>query len=168
LFGGDWHRPEWHRYLIDNDLLTTIPWAPSQVFVNGYSTDDTMDFLEAVRANEGRTVIVCNGRVAIVSISAMATPIIAPAANAWSAVHSLYMTLRDTLKSGDLVLYAAGMTSNVLAHRLHGAVPGSMHIDVGCAFDGAAGIISRGWQRYPDEIRCRRFNEIYKPWLLPT
>ena len=73
-----------------------------------------------------------------------------PKATAWQEVDSIEARLRDELDCGDpssLILFAAGMASNVLIHRLWCGQ--STMLDVGALLDPYCGVYSRRIYRDP-------------------
>lgn len=169
FFGVDWTgQPERLKYLSDRGYLDTIRWCPSQVFVNGLPSGVTMEFFRVVRNWKGNRFIVGNASVVNSVPGLECAPIAVSRNNAWGDYPIVRRKLLDLIRPGDLVLYAAGMTSNVLGWNLFRDVPGTTHIDIGCVLDGAAGIKSRGWQEHDDDPRWIAFQDRYIPFLKKT
>ncbi len=165
LIGGDWTGKARRLYMEQQGLLDSIPWCPSQIFVNGLVSGDTLLFLEAVRQRTGHTYLVANRRVLHVAPSLQATPIEIPQRNAWDGVPAAKEVLLAQLGPGDLVLYAGGMAMKPLAYDLWQHRPDTAHIDVGCLFDPAVGIYNRSWSTGTPDARLLTYRERYVPWL---
>lgn len=167
LFGGDWTGPpERRQFLVDHGLME-LPWCPSQVFVNGLPFGETLNFLDAVAewiAFERPVILVANQRVAAVADGLNAIPIEIPDRNAWDHFDQIAAEVRRVCHPGALVIYAAGMMANVLAHQFFQEVPGTTHVDVGCLFDGAVGLISRGWLEHQDDRTAAYYAQVV-PWI---
>lgn len=168
LVGGDWRRPpETWDYLQENNFVDTIPWCPSQVFVNGIVSGDTMEFLKLVRDSPGQKYLVSNVSVGMAAPSLRAHTLTIPRHDAWGSMVKIERSLRYEIESGGIVLYAAGLGCKPTIYELFRSCPGTTHIDVGCLFDGAAGILSRGWLNVkPPDERLIEYNTRYVPWLL--
>lgn len=166
LVGGDWRRPkDTFDWLQHHGFLSSIPWCPSQVFVNGILSGDLMDFLSAVRLAEQK-FLVCNEKVAVVAPGLGAYPLIVPDKGAYDAMGWVGDELRMKARPGAVVLYAAGLGCKPTAWKLFREIEGTSHIDVGCVFDGAAGLQSRSWLSGEPDAQLLRYREEVVPWLL--
>lgn len=168
--GGDWLRPhETFGWLEQAGLLDALPWCPSQVFVNGIASGETMRLLETLwLLIPGRKWIVGNpGVVHVVGNSPLrALQVPVAAKGSYDDMPEIERTLARNLKPGDVVLWAAGLGCKPAMWRLYDRCPGTTHLDVGCLFDLAAGIVSRGWMRQPpDDARLRPYRDQIIPWL---
>lgn len=167
LIGVDWTGdPARRKYLERHGMLRDIQWwCPSQVFVNGIMSGDSLNLLELIREARGQVHLVANGRVCdAVAPGLNARPYRMSSTNAWGGYKDALIHLRKIVARGDIVLYAVGMTSEPLAYRMWKDCLGSTHIDVGCFFDAAIQARSRSWL-HPDDERYQRFQEVYVPWL---
>ena len=71
-----------------------------------------------------------------------------PATDAWREVDDIASRVRELVHPWTLVLFAAGMASNILIHRLWGASARSATlVDVGALLDPYCGVFSRNYQR---------------------
>lgn len=168
LVGGDWRRPaETFDWLKRHGFLSSIPWCPSQVFVNGILSGHLMQFLHAVRHAPGQKFLVANERVASAVASSLgAHPIFVPEKGAYTAMDWVSVELLHKMRPGAIVLYAAGLGCKPTAWNLYRHAPGTSHIDVGCVFDGAAGLQSRSWLGGEPDAQLLEYRRSVVPWLL--
>jgi len=168
LVGGDWRRPvEAWDWLTVRHLHRSVPWCPSQVFVNGIMSGDSRAFLRALHALPGRRYLVANGATGPAVASGLdATVVEVPARGAYPAgtAHAGAF-LGRVLAPGDVVLYAAGLGCKPTAWRLFVACPGTSHVDVGCFLDAAAGLRSRSWLQDDEDERVVEYRRSILPLL---
>lgn len=167
LVGGDWRRPiEAWGWLKSRGYHMRIPWCPSQVFVNGILSGDSLAFLQAVKDAPGRKFMVANGSVlAAAAEGVAATAVEVPGRNAYDAMPSIEAWLHAELNAGDVVLYAAGLGCKPTIWRLFKNLPEITHVDVGCFFDAAAGLRSRSWLENDEDERLVEFRRTILPWM---
>jgi hypothetical protein len=193
LVGGYWHVPPnaW-TWLVGQGYDKTIPWCPVQIFVDGIVSMETMRFLETVKAARGAKFLIANQFVCDAVADALdATPVpvplpakkveehfgrAAPGNNApgyyggdsaYAAMPEVEATLRAAMKPGDIAIWCAGLGCKPSLYKMFSDIAGTSHFDMGCFFDGAAGLISRTWltDGRPDH-RLIAYREKYLPWLL--
>jgi hypothetical protein len=80
--------------------------------------------------------------------------VIVPDATAWREIDRITAEVRSRIRRDDLVLFASGMATNVMIHRLWPDFRGRATLyDIGAALDPYVGVFSRGeyqaehWQR---------------------
>lgn len=85
--------------------------------------------------------------------------IIVPDGTAWRHVDRICHDIRDVVESDDLVLFASGMATNVMVHRLWPELRGVATLyDIGATLDPYVGVYSRGTYRsreWQKEVRPR-------------
>ncbi len=188
LVGGDWRRPlQTWDYLVNNGFHCSVPWCPVQLFVMGIESGLTMDLLVAVRDSPGKKYLVANdivGQVApalgatLVRVNLPAvkirqlcdTNVVDPSGygpnGAYADMPEVEKFFRTTLADGDIVIWCAGLGCKPSLYRMFAERPLTTHIDMGCFFDLAVGMVSRTWMTSPPDARQKCYLDKYVPWFI--
>lgn len=85
------------------------------------------------------------------SVLTPAAHVVVRDSDAWKHEEETSATIRRVLESGDIVLFAAGMASNLMIHRLWPEYRGEVTLyDIGAALDPYCGVQSRAIYRRPE------------------
>jgi hypothetical protein len=122
------------------------PWLPFCAIRHAHIDGRAAPFFRA--AGTRRTVVVGPGHIERLDTRLLepAEHVTIPDGSAWEEVPRIRRTLFGVLKEGDLVLFCAGMASNVLIHQLWNEYRWQGHatlLDVGSVLDPWCGVYSR-------------------------
>lgn len=191
MVGGYWFWPDGARqWLVENDLLCTLPWCPVSAMLTEIATGASVALLEALLASSGKRYLVANEQVCRLSpaLKAIPVPVILPRRkllevtsakeiatpntegwygfqNAYTSMPTVERLLRNALNPGDAVIWCAGLGCKPSLWRLFREIPGTIHLDLGCFFDLAAGLKSRSWMTQPNDETFITYTREVEPWL---
>jgi len=154
---GNTLRDEAYRWIRDNGIKA--PWVPKEIFpaanVNGYFGP----FLAALR--DRRTIVVGPGHLASLPSNVIGgfIHIPVPDAVAWMAAGGTCSEIEEIVEPGDVVLFAAGMGTNLMIHELWPDLQGwTTLLDVGATLDPYVGVFSRKNYLKPEWQEAKKKN----------
>lgn len=130
------------RWVRDNEV--DVPWMPKEVLAAANVNGKLAPFLRALR--EQRVILVGPWHLANLSPDVIGeyTHILVPDATAWTVAEETSALVLRMLRPDDLVLFAAGMGTNLMIHRMWPVLPTRVTLlDVGAIFDPYVGVYSR-------------------------
>jgi hypothetical protein len=126
-----------------------VSWLPDRPIGRANEIGKARPFFQACATR--RVVVVGPRHLGALTLFPVAEHIVVPPSDAWKHVARLSAEVLDVLEDDDLVLFAAGMATNLMIHRLWPLVRGRMTLlDMGAILDPYAGVLSRGVFRAPD------------------
>ncbi len=166
LVGGHWGRPwEAWPWIIEEGLEDTVPWCTPQVWTDAVADGSLMTCLTAIRNHPGRRWLVANKVVAKVAPQLRAEHVLVQCPEtklrenltgakpcyryektyAYDDMLRVKSFLQERVRNGDIVIWCAGLGCKPTLWDLWVDNPLVTHLDMGCTFDGAAGLKSRSW-----------------------
>lgn len=134
------------KWLAEHDI--DVHWLPDRPISRANELGRAGPFFEACRTR--RVVLVGPAHLKALDLFDVAEHVIVPRAVAWRHADRLADEALRVAKDGDLVLFCAGMASNLMIHRLWPEVRGRMTLlDLGATLDPYCGVMSRGVFRTP-------------------
>lgn len=130
-----------------------VSWIPDRPIGRANERGEAGPFFAACRTR--RVVVVGPAHLAGLPYGLVgeAVHVLVPDAVAWKHVDAIAAGTLDMMQPDDLVLFAAGMASNLLIHALRPACPDATLFDIGSHLDPYCGVYSRAvfrdpaWQR---------------------
>ncbi len=144
LVGGDWTNPDHAAYVWEYGLERTVPWCPSSIWVNGIVSGELAQFFYALLRDPRPKILVGNEKIRGAAGFLGASFIEVPASASWAARGDVGYELRQAHKH-TIVMYCAGMASEVFAWTAWKHRTDLTHLDMGHIFDGAFGVKHRAW-----------------------
>ncbi len=125
-----------------------VHWVAQRPYGRAATIGELAPFLQAVRTR--RVVVVGPEHLAALPEEVVGpfVHVQVPMATAWLEVDRIADDVRCAVGMGDLVLFAAGMASNLLIHRLWRGL--STMLDVGALLDPYVGVASRRYHSDPE------------------
>ncbi len=161
LVGGDWTIPDHAAYVWEFGLERTVPWCPSGIWVNGIVSGALAEFFVALLRDPRPKILVGNDSIKGAAGFLGANFISVPASAAWAARGDVGYALRQAPKHA-IVMYCAGMASEVFAWTAWNHRPDLTHLDMGHVFDGAFGVRSRSW--LSTDGQCKRRDTYFEKY----
>lgn len=144
LVGGDWTNPDHAAYIREFGFERTVPWCPSSIWVNGIVSGELAKFFEALLRNPSPKILVGSEEIRGAARFLKASFVQVPGSASWSARGDVAYDLRQAPKNA-IVMYCAGMASEVFAWTSWKHRTDLTHLDMGHIFDGAFGVRRRAW-----------------------
>lgn len=126
--------------------LTDLVWCDSDILHRSSIKDELGAFMGALR--QRRNVLVGPARLQPIAAALKAELVEIPLYNAWESYAPTHSQIVRHLEEDTVVLYCAGMTSNVHIDHLWGEYADWVtQIDIGSLFDPFCGIASRSYHQ---------------------
>lgn len=125
-----------------------VRWIPDRPIGRANQEGKAAPFWRACRTR--RVIVVGPQHLAPLDLFPVAAHIVVPDGTAWKEADRICNEVRAQVLTDDLVLFAAGMASNLMIHRLWPDLRGRATLyDIGAALDPYVGVFSRGSFREP-------------------
>lgn len=119
-----------------------VSWIADRPIGRAMEAGRAAPFWRAVA--ERRVVLVGPKHLARQDLLRVDSHIVVPDGTAWKHLDEICGNIRGELHGDPIVLFASGMASNVMIHRLWSERPAATLYDIGAALDPYAGVFSRG------------------------
>lgn len=139
-------------WITEHGLRVTVPWVPKETLSDANVRGQLAPFLAAVRKREPIVVGPYHLKDLPRGLIADSGRIYVPDRTAWRHAPDIAWRLRQYDLGGALVLFAAGMASNLIIHEIwpEAAARGATLLDIGAILDPYAGVLSRNGYRRPE------------------
>lgn len=130
---------------------TGVPWIVDRPFAAANRMGVIAPFLRATR--ERRVVLVGPRHMDRLprDVLTPAVHVEVPDATAWRVTDDIVAEISDAVQPDDLVLFCAGMASNLMVHRLWPMLQDTVTLlDIGAVLDPYCGVYSRSTHRNPE------------------
>lgn len=134
-----------------------VRWIPDRPVGRANEQGVAAPLFAAIRTR--RVILVGPKHLSRLSLFPVAKHVVAPDAIAWKHADRICAEVLEHHEPDDLVLFASGMASNVMIHRLWPALRGRATLyDIGAALDPYVGRLSRGEFQRPEWAETARRN----------
>lgn len=167
LIGGEWEYDRARVWPLIRSLRVedTVPWCPSQIFVQGIYNGATLEILKLLRAGKGNRYLVGNRLVCEAICGPLrAEPIHVRYDGSYFDMPQVLSALDGKLSKGDTVLWCAGVGGKPALWQTYLRHHETNQLDFGHFFDGAVGDSSRTWLTVNNPRRQLYFDTVV-PWL---
>ena len=137
---------EINKWMDENKL--SFDWINADILHNASRHDEMNDFCKALK--QRRCIFVAPERLKKIAMKIGRGMVRVPLIDCWKWYRQIYTDICDLIEKDTVILYCAGMTSNVLIHHIWNDYKDTVsQIDCGSVFDPYCGLKTR---QYHSEI----------------